>query len=223
MNFFTRLQQETEAERQALFRVPLVRDGVAGHITRETYLAYLQEAYHHVKHTLTLLMLAGGNMPPEKEWLKTVFAEYIGEETGHEHWILNDITHAGGDAEKAAASKPCLATDLMVAYAYDTVQRRNPVGFFGMVFVLEGTSIALATQAASALQRSLGLGKECFSYLTSHGSLDVNHMAFFEKTVNQLTDPRDQEDVIHTAKVMYRLFADIFRSIPHTPRQKEAA
>ena len=38
----------------------------------------------------------------------------------------------------------------MVAYAYDTVQRRNPVGFFGMVYVLEGTSVALALSAADA-------------------------------------------------------------------------
>lgn len=223
MSFFERLQRETEAERNALYAVPVVRDGVAGNISRETYIAYLQEAYHHVKHTLTLLMLAGGNMPPEKEWLKPVFAEYIGEETGHEQWILNDIKNAGGNADKAAASRPCLPSELMVSYAYDTVQRRNPVGFFGMVFVLEGTSIALATQAADAIAAKLGLGKNCFSYLSSHGSLDTKHMAFFEKTMNRITDPQDQEDIIHTAKIIFGLFADMFRSIPHSQPAKEAA
>lgn len=223
MSFFDTLQRETETERNALYQVPLVQDGLQGKISRETYIAYLQEAYHHVKHTLTLLMLAGGNMPEEKEWLKPVFAEYIGEETGHEQWILNDIKNAGGDAQKAAMARPCLASELMVSYAYDTVQRRNPVGFFGMVFVLEGTSIALATQAAEAIGASLGLGKNCFSYLSSHGSLDMKHMAFFEKTMNRITDSKDQEDIIHTAKVIYGLFTDMFRSIPHAYTNKEAA
>jgi hypothetical protein len=44
-----------------------------------------------------------------------------------------------------AASLPI---ELMVAYLYDLIARGNPVGLFGMVNVLEGTSIALATQAA---------------------------------------------------------------------------
>lgn len=222
MNFFDRLQQETETERTALYAAPLVRDGVSGKISKETYLAYLQEAYHHVKHTLTLLMLAGGHMPAGKEWLKPVFAEYIAEETGHEEWILNDIENAGGNREQAAGSHPSLPTELMVAYAYDTVMRRNPVAFFGMVFVLEGTSIALATQAADAIGKSLGLGKNCFSYLLSHGALDMKHMNFFEKTVNRITDSQDQQDIIHTAKVIYRLFTDMFLSIPHRA-QMEAA
>lgn len=223
MNFFNRLEQETQAERAALYSVPLLREGVAGNISRETYIAYLQEAYHHVKHTLTLLMLAGGNMPAEKEWLKPVFAEYIGEETGHEQWILNDIKHAGGDEEAAARSKPSLPTELMVAYAYDSVQRRNPVGFFGMVYVLEGTSIALATQAAEALQKSLGLGKSSFSYLSSHGSLDTKHMVFFEQTMNRIDNVQDQEDIIHTARVIYGLFADMFRSLSVASPVRDAA
>jgi hypothetical protein len=43
----------------------------------------------------------------------------------------------------------------MVAYAYDTIARGNPLGFFGMVHVLEGTSVALALLAADAIQKPL--------------------------------------------------------------------
>ncbi len=42
----------------------------------------------------------------------------------------------------------------MVAYVYDYIARRNPVGFFGMVHVLEGTSTALATTAAQVDPRA---------------------------------------------------------------------
>lgn len=216
MNFFERLQNETTREREALYQVPLIADGLQGNISRETYIAYLEQAYHHVKHTLPLLMAAGSKIEDEKEWLRPVFAEYIGEETGHEHWILNDITHAGGNADKVRSGKPSLPVELMTAYAYDLVNRRNPVGFLGMVFVLEGTSIAIATKAAKAIQDSLHLKKDCFSYLLSHGALDISHMHFFEKTVNRITDQQDQADIIHTARVIYYLFAEMFRNIPHT-------
>ena len=36
----------------------------------------------------------------------------------------------------------------MVAYAYDMIHRVNPIGFFGMVLVLEGTSTAAAHRQA---------------------------------------------------------------------------
>ena len=215
MSFFAKLQKETVAEREALYGVQLIADSLRGDITRETYIEYLTQAYHHVRHTLPLLMAAGSRVPQEKEWLRRSFAEYIAEEIGHEEWILNDIKNSGGDAEKAKTSEPLLPVDIMISCAYDCVMRRNPVGFLGMVFVLEGTSTALALKAADKLQEALGLPKKCFSYLLSHGALDVEHMQFFEKTVNQIVDEKDQQDIIRVARVMYQLFADMFRAIAH--------
>ena len=222
MKFFERLQNETAAGRTALQGVPQIADGMRGAISRESYLAYLEQAYHHVKHTLPLLMASGSRIPPEKEWLRRALAHYIEEEVGHEDWILSDIRHAGGDAEAARMSVPSLPVELMTSYAYDLVVRRNPVGFLGMIYVLESTSIALASQAAEAIRKSLHLKKDCFSYLLSHGALDVTHMQFFENTVNQVNDPDDQQAVIHTARVIYHLFAEMFRAIPHE-RMKEIA
>jgi hypothetical protein len=215
MAFFDDLTAATTEERMALYAVPLIRDGVHGNIGRETYIAYLTQAYHHVKHTVPLLMTAASRLPDEKNWIRKAYAEYIEEEIGHEEWILGDIAKSGGDAGAAASSNPNAATELMVAFAYDMVSRRNPVAFLGMVFVLEGTSINLATQAADAIRQSLGLPVEAFSYLLSHGSLDVKHMAFFEELVNRVDDPIDRAAIVHMAKMMFKLFADVFRSIPH--------
>jgi heme oxygenase len=101
----------------------------------------------------------------------------------------------------------------MVAYAYDTVMRNNPMAFFGMVYVLEGTSINLATLAADIIQQYLGLPNKAFSYLRSHGSLDQQHMVFFEQLMNSLDDINDQERILHAAKMFYHLYGNIFRSI----------
>lgn len=222
MSFFEALQRETERERQALYDVPLIRDALAGHISRETYIAYLTQAYHHVKHTTPLLMTAGGRLSPSQNAVRKAFAEYIEEEIGHEEWILNDIESAGGNRENARVSTPNPATELMVAYAYDTVMRGNPVAFLGMVFVLEGTSTSLATRAAETLMQSLALKRTCFSYLLSHGSLDIKHMKFFESLVNTLVSDEDKQAIIHMANMMFRLFADMFRSIPHRAEERAA-
>ena len=128
-------------------------------------------------------------------------------------WILNDIAACGVDAETVRHGQPALVTELMVAYAYDTIARGNPVGFFGMVHVLEGTSIQLATHAAGALQHSLGLPKQAFTYLNSHGSLDLEHVDFFCGLVNRLHCEQDKACLVHCAKVMFRLYGDIFRSL----------
>ena len=216
MNFYAELFAATAREREAFLATSFLQDGVAGRLTRAEYVAFLTEAYHHVKHTLPLLMACGARLPERLEWLRAATAEYIEEETGHQEWILNDIAACGADAEAVRHGTPALATELMVAYAYDTVHRRNPVGFFGMVLVLEGTSVALASRAAAALQTSLGLPKQAFSYLNSHGALDVGHVDFFKGLMDRLRDPEDRAAVIHTGRAMYRLYGDIFRALPRT-------
>ncbi|MEE4465564.1 iron-containing redox enzyme family protein, partial [Azotobacter chroococcum] len=130
--------------------------------------------------------------------------------------ILNDIRACGGDAEAVRRATPNLPTELMVSYVYDRIARGNPVSFFGMVQVLEGTSVAVATRAAGSLQESLGLPAQAFSYLTSHGSLDLEHIELFKGLMNQLDNEEDQAAVVHTAKVVYRLYGDMFRSLPLT-------
>jgi len=68
-----------------------------------------------------------------------------------------------------------------------------------MVQVLEGTSIALATQAAGIIQDKLQLPAQAFSYLTSHGSLDLEHIELLKKLLNRLDQADDQAAVLHTA------------------------
>jgi hypothetical protein len=39
-------------------------------------------------------------------------------------------------------------------------------------------------------------------------------MKFFERLMDRLDDPDDREAVVHTARVVYRLYGDVFRSLP---------
>ena len=147
--------------------------------------------------------------------------EYIEEEAGHDEWILSDIAACGADAEAVRHGRGGHATEVMVAYAYDLIARGNPLGFFGMVHVLEGTSVALALMAADQIQAHLQLPDRAFSYLRSHGTLDQEHTAHFQLLMDQISDPQDQADIVHSAKAFFRLYGDVFRGLP-LPQPEEA-
>lgn len=211
--FYDELLSETATDRQILVTTPIIQAALGGKVTLGQYVAFLTQAYHHVRHTVPLLMLCAARLPDRLDWLRKASVGYIEDEIGHDEWILDDIAACGGDRDAVRRSEPAMATDVMVGYAYDTVQRRNPLGFFGMAHVLEGTSAALATHAADALKETLGLPDRAFTYLTSHGALDIGHTENFAKLMNRLDDATDRADVIRAAKTFFRLYGDIFRSI----------
>ncbi|WP_115717708.1 AMP-binding protein [Gallaecimonas mangrovi] len=214
ISFFERLKAETRDAQQYLLSAPAILACQQGDVTMPRYLAFLHNAFHHVKHTVPLMMACGTRLGDSKEWLRAAITEYIEEEYGHHEWILDDIAQAGGNKEQARHSKPNFATEMMVSYAYDSVNRGNPVSLFGMVWVLEGTSVNLATPMADVIRAKLDLPKAACRYLYSHGSLDLEHIDFFEKLMNRIDDPADQQAIIHMAQRMYRLYGDMFRSLP---------
>ena len=223
MSFFDKLFSETEAARKELYAVPQLAAGLQGNITKETYIGYLTQAYHHVKHTVPFLMSMGARLDDNHRWLHNVAIEYMEEEVGHEEWILNDIEAIGGNKEDVRNATPALATQLLIAYNYDYIARKNPVGFLGMVYMLESTSTQIATKGADAVKASLNLDDKAFSYLYSHGVLDLDHMKFLEKTLNSITDEDDKKAIIEVAQNTFLLFANVMRSIPYQGGVERAA
>jgi pyrroloquinoline quinone (PQQ) biosynthesis protein C len=221
MNFHDQLLASTAEARAALVATPIIQRTLRGEVEAASYLAFLTEAYHHVKHTVPLLASCKARLPARLHWLAGELDHYIVEESGHDEWILDDIDACGGDAEAVRNGQPRPATELMVAYAYDTIARGNPVGFLGMVLVLEGTSVALACTAADRIQRALRLPDSAFTYLRSHGELDREHTAHFAVLMNRLDEPADQQAVIHAARMFYRLYRDVFASLPLASPQPE--
>lgn len=211
MSFYDDLLDATREEREALLSLPLFADVTAGRVTRAMYIDFLTQAYHHVKHTVPLMMACGARLTDDDEWLRGRLVHYIADEYGHHEWILDDIEASGGDREAARNSEPALPTRLMVSHAYDLIARGRPIGFFGMVLVLEGTSVALASAAAQKIGAALGLPKKAFSYLNSHGALDLEHVDFFRDLVNGLVRDADRAAVIDAGRRFYRLYGDIFR------------
>lgn len=210
--FFDELEAATVRERIRFMQVPQLQAGLNGTISRDAYIAYLVQAYHHVRHTVPLLAAARAELSGRAD-LAAALDEYIEEEEGHEEWILSDIAMAGGDADAARHSEPAPETRAMVEHAYDRIRNGNPVSFFGMVYVLESVSVALATRGAGAVAKNLGLPPQAFTYLTSHGSLDQDHMRFFAQLVNGLADPHDRAAIVSMAREIFDLYGGVFASV----------
>lgn len=213
MSFYQQLQHSTATEREYLLSAPIIAACQRGDIALNSYVAFLTQAYHHVRHTVPLLMACGARLPASHEWVREALVEYIEEEYGHQEWILNDISACGADAEAVRHGQPGADIELMVAFLYHQIDRGNPMALFGMVQVLEGTSVAIALTVAEQLQQGLQLPKQAMSYLSSHGALDQEHLRFFESLMNKVSEPADQAAIIHAARIVYRLYGDMLRAL----------
>ena len=221
MPFFPELLRQAEDARLGLLSAPIIQGCLRGDVSLPSYVAFLTQAWHHVRHTVPLLKACQAALPARHAWLRAPLDEYIVEEQEHDEWILDDLRACGADVHAVRTGEPGIPVEVMVAYAYDTIARRNPLGFFGMVHVLEGTSVNLALLAADQIQKPLGLPDSAFSYLRSHGTLDREHTAHFEVLMNRIEDARDQADIVHATRVFYRLYGDVFRGLP-LPQAQDA-
>ena len=209
MSFFDRLTAETRREREAFLAIPLVKHALVSGASRQLYINFLAEAYHHVNHTFRLLALAAAKTSDER--YQDALVEYMVEERGHEKWILDDIRNLGGDADAVRDGPPGLPCQAMVAYAYFAIEHISPYAMLGSVHVLEGMSVLLADRLADALVSSLAIsGTEGFSYLRSHGLLDCEHLEFFHQLVDGFDDLATQQIIIDSAAMFYKLYGDIF-------------
>lgn len=214
MTFHEQLKRETEASRLQLISAPIIVEVMQGVVSRASYLAFLHEAYHHVRHTVPLLRACRDALPERLHWMRPALTEYVEEEIGHDEWILQDMAAAGGDAEATRSGKAGAATFAMVSHAYDLIAQGCPVGFLGMVFVLEGTSVDLALGAADRIQQVLGLPANAMTYLRSHGTLDLEHVDHYADLVNAVADQSDRETIVTAAKDFYQLYGAVFRNLP---------
>ncbi len=211
--FFEELITKTSAAREQMMQAPIIQQCIDGDITLDQYVSFLEQAYHHVKHTVPLLMSCGGKLPLSYEWLREAIAEYIDEEKGHQRWILNDIKSCGYDAEKVEHGRPGRDIELMVSYLYHQIDRVNPMGFFGMVWVLEGTSVGIGAEMAKRVKETLNLSDNALTYLQSHSELDQEHIQFFANLMNKVESKTDQDAIIDSANMVFYLYGNMLRSI----------
>ena len=70
MNFHERLLQQSGDARQGLLATPIIQGCLRGEVSLPSYVAFLREAYHHVRHTVPLLQATKAALPARHAWLR---------------------------------------------------------------------------------------------------------------------------------------------------------
>jgi pyrroloquinoline quinone (PQQ) biosynthesis protein C len=213
VSFYNHLLDQTNQNKAYFLSAPIINDVMMGNFTIETYISFLNQAFHHVRYTASLLDAAAKKLTQDQLWINPVIGKYIAEEQGHEEWILNDIEACGFDRAQYAEGDAPYHSEILISYLFDYINRKNSIGVFGMVLVFEGTSSSLAPAVAKIVQEKLDLPDTAMTYLTTHGELDQEHIKFYEAIMNKITNEADQQAIIDVANNVYRLYFDIYRAI----------
>jgi len=184
-----------------------------GNLTKALYISLLTQWYHILKHTLPIILATQSRLTEETEWLTDVIGEFTEQMVSNEELILNDIAVCGGDIEQVRHSRAHMTTELMVSYAYDTVNRINPLGILGMHHVLEGAVLSLAHRSADNIGNTSLVPKDALTYLYTHGSLLQDNADVFIGVMNRIDRSEDRNQIIRSAQIFYKLYADIFLSL----------
>lgn len=226
MSFHTDLLLQTATAHQRLVGLPIIQGCLRGDVSLPSYVAFLSEAYHRARHATPLLRACQAALPQRHARLATALHGLIDDQQGQAPRILANLRACCVDSEAVRHGRPPAATEVMVAYAYDTITRGNPLGFFGMLHVLRSAGATLALRVADSLQAHLQLPDSACTHLRSGGAQSLQQARSFAQLLDSLTEPQDQADVVHAAKMFYRLYGDVFRSLPlpqREPAQRLAA
>jgi hypothetical protein len=212
MSFFIQLVEDSDAGRRALEEEPRVHAMIHHGLKLDEYRGFLHDLYHIVWHFCPVMAAAVARLGDEFRDVRYALYERIEEEKGHEAWVLEDIGAMGGDVS-AAASPPSLPVQTMIAFNYYAVERVHPCSVLGMLYMLEVISSVYGGRVSDSIARALGRDVNAggFRFLTSHATMDVDHMASLNRLLKTVADPAAQAAIIRTTNVNFHQFRQVFR------------
>ena len=212
--FFIDLVTRTDEPRRAFETNPVVSAAVADGMSIERYRALLLELYHVVWHFNTVCAAAASRVSDTHRQIRYHLYDHMQEESGHEQWVVDDLQAVGLSAGDATGHQPSLATLALLGYNYWAADRRHPCSVLGMMYALEVIASVYGGPFSSAMKESLLLeGERGVSFISSHATMDTEHMAELRKVLNTLTDDDAREAVVESATVNFHHFTQMFETV----------
>ena len=218
MSFFITLVENSDASRRAIESLPKVHSMIHKGLTLAEYQAFLRDLYHIVWHFCPIMAAAAARCDERLRDVRYELYERIGEEKGHEGWVLEDIAAVGGEAQGAHRAAPSAPVQAMIGFNYYAAERVHPCSVLGMLYVLEVVASVYGGKAADSIARAIG--KEAtagrgtpgagFRFLSSHATLDADHMAKLNVLLKTIDDPVAQAAIIESTRVNFHQFGQLF-------------
>lgn len=212
MSFHIRLLEETDHSRRTLEAQKTVQDMLQGEMTKEAYICFLRDLYHIVWHFCPIMAAAASRCPDEFKAVRYHLYHNINEEKGHEDLVLADLKKFGIKSDVVVATPPSFPVQAMLAYNYHTSERSHPCSVLGMLYVLEIISSVYGGQVAASIAEGLNMPlPEGFTFLHSHASMDLDHMANLRALLESIKDKNVQDIVIRAIQMNFYLFTEFLK------------
>ncbi|MBL8329424.1 MAG: iron-containing redox enzyme family protein [Rubrivivax sp.] len=205
----------TDEARREFDAQPVLLDAVARGMSLRRYQAFLLELYHVVWHFNPITAVASSRMPDSLRDVRYFLYEHMHEESGHELWVLNDLEAVGVPRERALAHAPGPYTLAMNGYNHWCASQRHPASVLGMFYALEVVASVYGGAFSSAVRESLLLeGDRGISFISSHTTMDADHIAELRQIVNTVDDAAALEAMVESATLNFHHFGRIFATLP---------
>ena len=212
--FFADLVARTDEARRDFETNPVVLDAVAHGMPLPRYRALLLELYHLVWHFNPICAAAASRIPDELRQVRYFLYEHMHEESGHEQWVSNDLEAVGVAHTKVLDHQPSVHTLALLGYNYWSADRCNPNSVLGMMYTLEVIASVYGGTFAEAIRQSLLLeGDRGVSFISSHATMDAEHMAELRQILNTISDEAAHEAIVNSTLVNFHCFTRMFESI----------
>ena len=213
MSFFITLVELTDSHRRELETIPKVHSMIHHGLTLGEYRAFLHDLFHIVWHFCPIMAAAAARCSDRFRDVRMELYERIGEEKGHEAWVLEDMEAMGCDVRTALETPPSPPAQAMIAFNYYAVDRQHPCAVLGMLYMLEVVSSVYGGRVADSIARALGrdAARGGFRFLSSHATMDVEHMAKLNRLVKTIDDAGAQGAVVNATRVNFHQFGQLFR------------
>ena len=212
--FFADLITRTDEARREFETNPVVLDAVAHGMPIARYRKLLLELYHIVWHFNPVCAAAASRVPDKLRQVRYFLYEHMHEESGHEQWVMNDLEAVGVGQSTLLAHQPSLNTLALTGYNHWAADRRDPCSVLGMMYTLEVIASVYGGTFAEAIRSSLLLeGERGVSFISSHATMDMEHMADLRKILNTIDDEAARSAIVESTLVNFGHITRVFAAI----------
>ena len=210
-SFFITLVEMTDAARRGLEEIPKMHEMIHHGLKLAEYRAFLHDLYHRLAFLPDRQRPARSATSLPGSALRALRA-HRGRK-GHETWVLDDIEAMGGDVASIKASPPSAPVQAMIAFNYHGAERVHPCSVLGMLYMLEVVSSVYAGRTSESIARAIGRDVDAggFKFLSSHATMDVDHLAKLNLLVKKVLEPAAQQSIINSTRVNFFQFGLMFR------------
>jgi pyrroloquinoline quinone (PQQ) biosynthesis protein C len=121
--------------------------------------------------------------------------------------VVADLKTFGMDEKIVVSTPPSAPVQAMIAYNYYAAERIHPCTVLGMLYVLEIISSVYGGQVAHSIAEGMDMPlPEGFTFLESHASMDLDHMANLRTLLGTIHDPEVQQTVTSSIEMNFYLF-----------------